>query len=219
MEPGNIKLLVVDDEEGIREGLREYLALEGYEVDAVCSAEKAIEAGIENYDLLLLDVMMDGMGGFELARHMKKNEATARVPVIFLTARDSDDDVVEGLETGAYDYISKPFSMKVLIARIGAVLRRCDKTRGVVCDRQTLICRVDDTVVKLPRKEFELLAFMLENRGRIFKREELLKQVWPENVVVVDRSVDVHITRIRSKLGPYARNIVSRSGYGYGWQD
>lgn len=219
MEPGNIKLLVVDDEEGIREGLRDYLALEGYAVDAVGSAEKAIEAGIENYDLLLLDVMMDGMGGLELARRMKKNEATARVPVIFLTARDSDDDVVEGLETGAHDYISKPFSMKVLIARIAAVLRRFDKTTGVVCDRQTLICRVDDTVVKLPRKEFELLAFMLENRGRIFKREELLRQVWPENVVVVDRSVDVHITRIRSKLGPYARNIVSRSGYGYGWQD
>ncbi len=219
MESEYIKLLVVDDEEGLREGLREYLALEGFAVDAVESAEKAIEAGIENYDLLLLDVMMDGMGGLELARRLKMNDATAKIPIIFLTAKDADDDVVRGLELGADDYISKPFSMKVLIARITTVLRRFNKSRGVVCDRNTLICRVDDNVVKLPRKEFELLAFMLENKGRIFKREELLKQVWPENVVVVDRSVDVHITRIRSKLGKYARNIVSRSGYGYGWQD
>lgn len=219
MEPRNFKLLVVDDEAGIREGLRDYLALEGYNVDAVESAEKAIEAGIANYDLLLLDVMMDGMGGFELARRMKRDKATAAIPVIFLTARDADDDVVEGLGIGADDYIAKPFSMRVLVARIATVLRRFDKTGGVECDRVSLVCTVDGAEVRLPRKEFELLAFMLENRGRIFRREELLRQVWPENVVVVDRSVDVHITRIRSKLGPYARNIVSRSGYGYGWQD
>lgn len=224
METKDIRLLVVDDEESIREGLREYLDFEGYSVDSAVSAEDALSKGITNYDLLLLDVMMDGMSGFELAEKLKKSPGTERIPVIFLTAKDSDDDMVAGLRLGADDYIPKPFSMKNVIARIETVMRRIRRNdapvaRGVICDRETLSCRVDGNNVKLPRKEFEILALLLDNPGRIFTREELMRQIWPENIVVIDRSVDVHVTRIRSKIAPYGKKLVSRSGYGYGWQD
>ena len=223
MNNRDIKLLVVDDEEGIHEGLREYLALEGFGVDAAESAEAALAMGIENYDLLLLDVMMDGMGGFQLAEQLKNSEITAHIPIIFLTAKDSDDDMVAGLRLGAGDYIPKPFSMKYVMARIEAVMRRVypemPQPSGVVCNRQKLICMVDGREVLLPRKEFEILALLLDNPGRIFSREELMERIWPDNVVVIDRTVDVHVTRIRSKIAPYGKHIVSRSGYGYGWQD
>lgn len=217
------KILIVDDEADIRDGLREYLELKGFSVDSAGSADEALSRGIAGYDLLLLDVMMEGMDGMELASRLKADEASSHVPIIFITARDADDDVVAGLGLGADDYLAKPFSMRVLMARIEAVLRRIEGEKpvspGVTCDRLTLTCRVDGNEVKLPRKEFEILAFLLDNRGRIFTREELMRHVWPDNVVVVDRSVDVHITRIRSKISPYGKNIVSRSGYGYGWQD
>lgn len=167
--------------------------------------------------------MMDGMDGFELARRLKQSPDTSAIPIIFLTAKDTDDDMVSGLRLGADDYIPKPFSMKNVIARIEAVMRRAGGTtssrRHVECDRVTLSCRVDGKEIKLPRKEFEILALLLDNPGRIFSREEMMKQIWPENVVVVDRSVDVHITRIRSKIAPYGKCLVARSGYGYGWQD
>lgn len=223
MNKGNMRILVVDDEESIREGLREYLELEGYAVDSVESAEEAIAKGVAGYHLILLDVMMGGMDGFQLARRLRQSTSTADIPIIFLTAKDTDDDIVEGLHIGADDYIAKPFAMKILLARIEAVIRRAypeaSPSQSVVCDRAALTCRVDGQEVKLPRKEFEILALLLDHRGRIFTREELMKQVWPEHVVVVDRSVDVHITRIRSKIAPYGKCIVSRSGYGYGWQD
>lgn len=214
---------MVDDERGIREGLREYLTLEGYRVDGAVSAEAALAAGVESYDLLLLDVMMEGMDGFELARKLKENPQTADIPIIFLTAKDTDDEMVAGLRLGADDYIPKPFSMKNVIARIEAVLRRVKPAavaaaESVVCDRATLTCTVDGSEVKLPRKEFEILAFLLDHPGRIFTREELMQQIWPENVIVLDRAVDVHIARLRRKIAPYGKQIVSRSGYGYGWQ-
>ena len=223
MDKTNLKILVVDDEDGIREGLCEYLSLEGYDVEGASSAEDALSKGIDRFGLLLLDVMMDGMDGGELARRLRRSADTASIPIIFLTAKDTDDDMVAGLRLGADDYIPKPFSMKNVIARIEAVMRRVRPesavSRGVECDRVTLSCRVDGNEVRLPRKEFEILATLLDNPGRIFTREELMRRIWPENVVVVDRSVDVHITRIRSKIAPYGKCIVSRSGYGYGWQD
>ena len=217
-----IKLLVVDDEETLREGLRTYLEQEGYSVDSAASAEQALEYDMASYDLILLDIMMDKMSGTELAAQLKENSATADIPIIFLTAKDRDDDMVAGLRLGADDYIVKPFSIKNVIARIEAVLRRTagrQRQPGVVCDRQMLVCTVDGNAVKLPKKEFEILALFLENPGRIFTREEVMQRVWPENVVVFDRSVDVHITRLRNKIAPYGKNIISRSGYGYGWQD
>ena len=222
MDEIKAKILIIDDEETLREGLREYLELEGYQADAATSAENALESDLCGYDLLLLDVMMAGMSGYDLTRILKENALTSQIPIIFLTAKDSDEDMVAGLNLGADDYIRKPFSVKNVIARIEAVLRRSgrrEKTDGVVCNRMTLTCEVEGRPVKLPRKEFEILSLLLENPGRIFTREELLHHIWPENVVVVDRSVDVHITRIRNKIAPFGKNIVSRSGYGYGWQD
>lgn len=232
MEPEKASILIVDDEETLREGLRTYLELEGYTVGTARSAEEALGLDLAGFDLLLLDIMMDGMSGTQLATILKQNPATASLPVIFLTAKDSDDDMVAGLNLGADDYIAKPYSIRNVLARVEAVLRRTSsrpgptaivgggaKSAGVRCDRQTLRCTVDGREVRLPRKEFEVLALLLEHPGRIFSREELLGRIWPEKVVVVDRVVDVHVTRLRSKIAPYGKNIVTRSGYGYGWQD
>lgn len=221
MVAGKKRILIVDDEETLRLGLREYLELEGYEADAAASAEEALTLDLSRYNLILLDIMMGKMSGIELAEKLKNEPATADIPIIFLTAKGEADDMVAGLKLGADDYVTKPYSVKVLVARIEAVLRRTSPKAagGVVCRRDSLTCTVDGNQVKLPRKEFELLALLLENPGRIFSREELLKRIWSDEVVVIDRSVDVHITRLRSKIAPYGNHIVTRSGYGYGWQD
>lgn len=221
MVTGKKRILIVDDEETLRLGLREYLELEGYEVDAAASAEEALTLDLSRYNLILLDIMMGKMSGVELAERLKNDPSTADIPIIFLTAKGEAEDMVAGLKLGADDYVAKPYSVRVLLARIEAVLRRTvpKGVSGVVCRRDSLTCTVDGNPVKLPRKEFELLALLLENPGRIFSREELLKRIWSDDVVVVDRSVDVHITRLRGKIAPYSSHIVTRSGYGYGWQD
>ncbi len=216
------RILVIDDEEALREGLKVYLELEGYDVCACHDAESAMLLDLSDFDLILLDIMMDGMNGIDFAKIIRSWQETADVPIIFLTAKDSEDDMITGLDIGADDYIAKPYSLRNVKARIEAVLRRTGikgSCNGVKCDRDTLVCTVDNKEVRLPRKEFEILALMLENKGRIFSREELLDRIWPEKTIVTDRSVDVHVTRLRSKISPYGRNIVSRSGYGYGWQD
>ena len=219
------RILIVDDEAPLRAGLQTYLELEGYEADTAASAEEALTLDLRSYDLILLDIMMGDMSGIEMAAKLKADKATADLPIIFLTARDSDDDMVSGLNLGADDYIAKPYSIKNVLARIGAVLRRSDCRKGgaagggVVCDRSSLRCTVDGVALHLPRKEFELLALLTEHPGRIFTREELLARIWPGGTVVVDRSVDVHITRLRGKIGRYSNHIVTRSGYGYGWDD
>ena len=214
--------MIVDDEETLREALSTYLRLEGYGVDTAESAEDAVRQGIAGHDLLLLDIMMDGMSGVELAEKLKANPQTSGIPIIFITAKDSDEDMVAGLRLGADDYIAKPYSMKNVLARIEAVLRRTARqappTANVVCDRNTLTCTVNGKNVKMPRKEFEMLCLLLSNPGKIFSREDFLKRIWPEEIVVVARVVDVNITRLRSKLGRYGKMIVTRSGYGYGWQ-
>ncbi len=216
------RILVIDDEEALREGLKVYLELEGYDVCACHDAESAMAMDLSDFDLILLDIMMDGMNGIDFAKIIRSRQETADVPIIFLTAKDSEDDMITGLDIGADDYIAKPYSLRNVKARIEAVLRRTGikgSCNGVKCDRDTLVCTVDNKEVRLPRKEFEILALMLENKGRIFSREELLDRIWPEKTIVTARSVDVHVTRLRSKISPYGRNIVSRSGYGYGWQD
>lgn len=224
------RILIIDDEEALRTALSTYLQLEGYAADTAASAEEALLMNLTDYDLLLLDVMMDGMSGTELATLLKSNSHTSSIPIIFLTAKDSDADMLAGLNLGADDYIAKPFSVKILVARIAAVLRRSPRhqrsggsqrevANGVQCHRQSLSCTVDGKRVTLPRKEFELLALFLENRGRIFTRDELMDKVWPERTVITDRSIDVHITRLRKNISPYGKCIITRSGYGYGWQD
>lgn len=215
------RILIIDDEETLRTALQTYLELEGYDTDSSSSAEEVMKLDLSKYDLLLLDIMLGDMSGTDLAKKLKTDPSTTSIPIIFLTAKDSDDDMVSGLNLGADDYIAKPYSAKNLLARIGAVLRRSKPkiSRGIICDRQSLDCMIDGRKIKLPRKEFELLTLLTENPGRIFTREEIMERIWPEQVVIVDRSIDVHITRIRGKIAPYSKHIVTRSGYGYGWQD
>lgn len=216
------RILVVDDEETLREGLKTYLEFEGYSVTAFASGEEVLQSDLSGIDLILLDIMMGGMSGMELAQILAQDVKTSDIPIIFLTAKDSEEDMVTGLNLGADDYIVKPYSIRNVIARIEAVLRRSSKRKhssGISCDRNSLVCMVDGNALKLPRKEFEILALLLENKGRIFTREELLQRIWPEKTIVTDRSVDVHITRLRGKISPYGKNIISRSGYGYGWNE
>lgn len=218
------RILVVDDEDTLCEGLRFYLEKEGYDVDTALSAEEALTLDLSVYDLFLLDIMMGDISGIQLARVLKSNPSTASVPVIFCTAKDTEDDMVAGLDLGADDYIMKPYSLRGVAARMRAVLRRIP-SKGGMDDRveynglcvipSRKLCMVDGREVRLPRKEFEILLKLLSHRGEVFSRETLLKEIWPEEVVVLDRVVDVNITRIRSKIAPYGKNIVTRSGYGY----
>lgn len=224
------KILVVDDEEALCDGLGFNLEAEGYHVDTAYSAEEALARDLAGYDLILLDIMMGEISGTQLARIMKSNPATASVPIIFCTARDTEEDMISGLDLGADDYIMKPYSLKAVLARIRTVLRRTSATaesaktdsdvvsyKGLVLSAKNRTCMVDGAEVKMPKKEFEILLKLISNRGQVFTRAELLNEIWPDEVVVLDRVVDVNITRIRQKVGIYGKNIVTRSGYGYGF--
>ena len=221
------KILIVDDEESLCEILQFNLEVEGYEADVAYSAEQALEMHPERYSLILLDVMMGEMSGFKMARILKSNPETARVPVIFCTARDTEDDTVAGLNLGADDYIAKPFSIREVLARVRSVLRRTASPQtesevigyeGLEMDLRRKSCTVDGNEVSLTKKEFEILSLMLSHRGVIFSREEILHRVWSDEVVVLDRTIDVNITRLRRKIGRYGEHIVTRLGYGYGFE-
>jgi len=225
----DIRILVVDDEETLCEALRFSLEAEGYKVDVAYSAEEALTLNLASYDLFLLDIMMGNISGTQLARMIRAGKATAGTPIIFCTAKDSEEDMIGGLDLGADDYIVKPYSLKNVSARIRALLRRTGaddsvadtgkvEYMGLVAIPGMKRCLVDGYDVKLPKKEFEILLKLLSNPGRIFSREELLNEIWPDEVVVLDRVVDVNITRIRRKIGEYGKNIVTRSGYGYGFE-
>lgn len=223
------RILVVDDEETLCDTLAFNLETEGYEVETAYSAEEALALNLADFDLVLLDIMMGEISGTQLARLMKANKATAHIPIIFCTAKDSEEDMIKGLDLGADDYISKPYSLRAVMARIRTVLRRTasnqdqsaevDKIsyKGLVLSTRERTCTVDGQEVKMPKKEFEILMTLLSNRGRIYSRAELLKEIWPDEVVVLDRVVDVNVTRIRQKIGEYGKHIVTRTGYGYGF--
>lgn len=224
------RILVVDDEETLCDTLGFNLEAEGYSVDTAYSAEEALTLNLSDYDLILLDIMMGEISGIQLARIMKSNPTTAGVPIIFCTAKDTEDDMIKGLDLGADDYIAKPYSLRTVLARVRAVLRRSAAAAkeeeaaskkiaygGLVIIPSKKSCTVDGEEVKMPRKEFELLYKLLSKPGKIFSREELLRDIWTDEVVVVDRVIDVNITRIRQKIGRYGKQIVTRSGYGYGF--
>ncbi len=226
-----VKILVVDDEPTLCDVLEFNLGLEGYEVDTARSAEEALTLDLSQYSLVLLDIMMGEISGTQMARIMKQSPHTASIPIIFCTAKDSEEDMVNGLDLGADDYIMKPYSIRNVIARVNSVLRRtltntalkednnsCHVFKGLCLDPETKRCTVDGSDVRLPRTEFEILALLMSHRGRLFSREEILTRIWPDEVTVADRVVDVNITRLRSKIGPYGKLIVTRSGYGYGFQ-
>ena len=217
------RILVVDDEEDICEILKFNLSKEGYEVVTANSAEEALTLDIASFDLLLLDVMMGGMSGFELTGKLKTDPKTGGVPVIFITARDTEDDAVEGLDLGADDYISKPFSIREVVSRVKAVLRRTaaipDASTGIVIDDEKKVVTVDGAAVALTRIEYEIFRLLFTNKGKVFPREDILSKVWPDDVIVTDRTVDVNITRLRKKIGEYGNRIVSRHGFGYLYEE
>lgn len=221
------KILVVDDEESLCEILQFNLEVEGYEVDTAYSAEQALTLHPERYSLILLDVMMGEMSGFRMTKKLKDNPATASVPIVFCTAKDTEDDTVAGLNLGADDYIAKPFSVREVLARVKSVLRRTQQETPAAetigydnlrIDMGRKICTLDGTEVKLTKKEFEILALFLKNPGKIFSREEILRRVWSDEVIVLDRTIDVNITRLRRKIGPYGEHVITRLGYGYGFE-
>lgn len=221
------RILVVDDEETLCEALRYNLEVEGYKVDVAYSAEQALAMPLSGYSLILLDIMMGAISGTQLAKILKSRQDTSNIPIIFCTAKDCEDDMIAGLDLGADDYITKPYSLRNILARIRTVLRRVGAEtvapqhnlsfKGLTVDLSGKSCIVDGVEHKLPRKEFELLLNFLENRGTVFTREELLKKIWTDEVIVIDRVIDVHINRLRRKLGDYGKHIVTRSGYGYGF--
>lgn len=222
----NNRILVVDDEVDLCEILKFNLETEGYIVDTANSAEEALKMEMTQYNLILLDVMMGEMSGFAMARSLKADARTKNIPIIFLTARDTENDTVTGFNLGADDYISKPFSIREVAVRVRAVLRRTAEQKKMTeqrliryetlemnLDKKTVT--VDGEEVAFTKTEYELLTLLLSERGRVFSRQELIDRVWPQDVLVLDRTVDVNITRLRKKIGKYSKNIITRLGYGY----
>jgi DNA-binding response OmpR family regulator len=219
-------ILIVDDEADIRDILQFNLENAGFNVDTASSAEQALEILTDKHSLILLDVMMGGISGFKMAETLRGwgND----VPIIFLTAKDRQDDLLTGFSAGADDYISKPFSIQEVIARVHAVLKRSELRRpqsipdsdiiqvGKVCiDVQKKTVTVDGELVAFSKKEFEILNLLASKQGMIFSREDLINELWKDAPYVLDRTVDVHIARIRSKLGECKVYLTNRSGYGY----
>ena len=236
------RILIVDDEEDICMILSYSLQKAGYETLIAHSAEEALdnyELRIKNYeiDLILLDIMMDGMSGLEIAKLLSQEQGTKSQdrlvpPIIFLTALADESTVLQGFNLGADDYITKPFRVPEVIARVGAVLRRTSEQgtksqeprqisndniifEGIVVNKADMSLTVDGEAVVMTRKEIELLCYLLTHRGQILSREHLLNNVWDSNGIVLERTVDVHITHLRRKLGQYGKHIKTKSGYGY----
>ena len=225
------KILVVDDEEALTDVVRFNLEVEGYEVATALSAEEAMKFDLKQFDLILLDVMMPGMSGFRFAQILKDDAATYRIPIIFCTAKTTEDEMIAGLNIGADDYISKPYTIRNLLVRVKTVLRRITMERdpkiepsqmltfeGIRIDREAKQLVVDGEEVPLPRKELELLILLVSHPGRIFSREEILKLIWEDEVIVLNRTIDVKITRLRKRIGRYGKHIITRFGYGYGFE-
>ena len=216
------RILVVDDEQDLCEILRFNLEAEGFEVDTALSAEEALPLlKIQNskfknppYDLLILDVMMGGMSGVDLARTLRGHGD--QTPVIFLTALGGHDDQLRGFDAGADDYIAKPFAFDTVLARIRAVLRRSTANTSLTSLTSSTSLTSPTSLSTLTRREYLILKLFEEHPGRYFTREEILSAVWPGDTLVGERSVDVHIARLRKKLGPDGSRIVNKTGFGYG---
>lgn len=240
------RLLVIDDEEAICEILKYNLQKEGYQVDTAYSAEAALETDLTAYELFIVDVMMDHISGFEFAKQLRKSPDICDAPIIFCTALTGEDDTVLGLNIGADDYITKPFKINELIARVNAVIRRTRISRraskiigsntftenseeittqphlvykSLHLDPNEKVVSIDGTKIPLTKTEFDLLAFLLARRNRIFSREEIISNVWTGDVVVTNRTIDTNITRLRKKLAAYGNNIQTRQGFGYGFKE
>ena len=232
-----IKILIVDDEEPICEILKYNLELEGYEADYALSAEEAMNLDLSSYALFILDIMMDQVSGFDSAKQLRNNIKTENTPIIFCSALDGEDDTVMGLNIGGDDYITKPFVISEVLARVRAVLRRSQASQQYAynvsqaltepdivfktlrIDRNEKACYLDGQPVALTKTEFEILLFFLTHRNRIYSREEIIREVWPDDVVVSNRTIDTNITRLRKKIDPYGNYIITRLGFGYGFKE
>lgn len=217
------RILIVDDEPDLREILRCNLECAGYATDTAESAEEALHLLSPDHSLLLLDVMLGGMSGFRLAEKIRK-ELKKSVPIIFITAKDTENDLLTGFSSGGDDYITKPFSLQEVLARVAAILRRTQTTTSqpeslslgdLTIDFVRKVVNVNDENVRLSPKEFGILNMLARNAGRVFSREEILAEVWHGESYVLERTVDVHIARIRRKLGEDGSRITNRQGYGY----
>ena len=220
------RILVVEDEEDINEILQFNLQSEGYNVDTSFSSEEALKKDLSLYDLFILDVMMGKISGFSLAQRIRK-ELQIEAPIIFLTARDTENDLLTGFNLGADDYITKPFSIRAVQARVKAVLKRVKvasaevstasllEIGGIVLDFETKRLIIGDKKIELTRKEYEILSLLAKSPGRIFSREEILRRIWESDVIVIDRTVDVNMTRLRRKLDEYGSYIRNKPGFGY----
>lgn len=220
----DIDILIVDDEPDIREILQFNLQNEGYNIDLAESSEQAAKLLSPKHRLILLDVMMGGISGFKFADQLRKDGNN--IPIIFLTAKDTENDMLTGFSIGGDDYISKPFSIKEVVARVRSVLKRTGgKTNNVqdnslvvndlVIDFDTKTVTVDHKIVDLTKTEFNILVLLVQNAGRIFSRTDILDKAWKDDGIVLERTVDVHIARLRKKIGVYGDNIINRTGYGY----
>lgn len=226
--------MVVDDEESLCEILKFNLEKEGYEVITANSAEEVLTLNLKDLDLMILDIMMGELSGFGLARILRKRPETKSLPIIFCSALDGENDKIMGLDIGADDYISKPFSVAEVMARVRSVLRRSThrQEEHSKIEEESIIrfenlevntlskrCFINGEEISLTRKEFDILMLLLQNRNTILSREQIMKRVWSNEVVVLDRTIDVNITRMRKKLGVYGNNIITRTGYGYGFEE
>ena len=232
------KILVIDDEEALCEILKFNLEKEGYEVDTAYSAEEALDMELEDYSLFLVDIMMDKLSGFDFAKRVRNVTSTEDTPILFCSALSDEDNVVKGLNIGADDYVTKPFVIGEVLARVRAILRRSGKNKTAAepapidsiyesdvtfknlrIDRNDKECYLNDELITLTRTEFDILLFFLTHRNRIYSRDEIIKNVWGDDVVVTGRTIDTNITRLRKKLGDYDKYIVTRQGFGYGFKE
>ncbi len=218
------RILVVDDESDIREILSFNLENEGYDVEAVSSAEEALKVLAPDHALILLDVMMGGMSGYRMAEKLRREGNI--VPIIFLTAKDTENDMLTGFSVGGDDYISKPFSLKEVSARVKAVIKRSAEEAGPAAGDKLTVGDVEmdlaakevsiaGETIPLTKTEFEILALLAANPSRIFSREAIIDRLWKDAPYTTERTVDVHITRLRKKMGPRAAWLSSKAGYGY----
>lgn len=213
------------------------LEKEGYEVDCAYSAEEALTLDLSSYSLMIVDIMMERLSGFDFAKRIRNNAVTENTPIIFCSALSGEDDTVMGLNIGADDYITKPFVISEVLARVRAVLRRSQATRqwnltpttgiyepditfeNLRIDRNEKLCYLNGQEINLTKTEFDILLFLLQHRNRIYSREEIIRQVWSSDVVVTNRTIDTNIARLRKKVGVYGNNIVTRLGFGYGFKE
>lgn len=235
------KILVIDDEEALCEILKFNLEKEGYEVDCAYSAEEALDMDLDDYSLFMVDIMMGELSGFDFAKRVRNVTATEDTPILFCSALSDEDDVVKGLNIGADDYVTKPFVIGEVLARVRAILRRSGLTakrtaaeileqeqpdyesdvvfKDLRIDRNDKEVYLNGESLTLTRTEYDILLFFLTHKNRIYSREEIIKNVWGDDVVVTGRTIDTNITRLRKKLGNYDKYIVTRQGFGYGFKE